>query len=81
MQQTQGKEEKQRYCSAGEAVCSLQIQLKNLHSNYDRLKYACAVTDNQLTEVEAMLEPEQKRNKTHQEKIDNLDENMRKTML
>lgn len=43
-----------------------------MQDNYDRLKYACTLTDTQLTEVEGMLEKEQKCNKSLQEKIDQM---------
>lgn len=72
------KEERERSNSASDTSSRIQIELKNLQDNYERLKYACTITDNQLTEVESMLEVEQKRNKAYQEKLDNLNEALRK---
>lgn len=66
------KEEKEYHNDAQDQLSNRQIELKNLKDNYERLKYACTVTDNQLTEVEAMLEKEQQCNKTYQEKIERL---------
>ena len=65
-------EERDRQSSISDKCSELQMQLKNLQDNYDRLKYACTITDTQLTEIEAMLEKEQKCNKKHQEKIDRM---------
>ncbi|KAI8120196.1 Citron Rho-interacting kinase [Lucilia cuprina] len=65
-------EEKDRHSNTIDQCSALQIQLKNLQDNYERLKYACTVTDTQLTEVETMLEKEQKCNKSQQEKLDQL---------
>lgn len=65
-------EERDSHGCTQEQLSATQIELKNLKDNYERLKYACTVTDNQLTEVEAMLEKEQKSNKAHQEKLDRL---------
>ncbi|XP_014092193.3 citron Rho-interacting kinase [Bactrocera oleae] len=70
-------EERERSNSASDTSSHIQIELKNLKDNYERLKYACTITDNQLTEVESMLEVEQKRNKSHQEKLDNLNATLR----
>lgn len=65
-------EEKDRQTNISDQCSGLQIQLKTLQDNYERLKYACTVTDTQLTEVESMLEKEQKCNKLQKEKIDQL---------
>lgn len=65
-------DEKDRQSIINDKCSTLQIQLKNLQDNYDRLKYACSITDTQLTEIETMLEKEQKCNKTHQEKLDRM---------
>ncbi|XP_073843419.1 citron rho-interacting kinase sticky [Musca autumnalis] len=65
-------DERECHSCTQDQLSGTQIELKNLKDNYERLKYACTVTDNQLTEVEAMLEKEQKCNKAHQEKLDNL---------
>lgn len=65
-------EEREKSATATDSVSELHIQMKNLQDNYERLKYACTITDNQLTEIESMLEVEQKRNVTQQEKIDQL---------
>ncbi|XP_061399482.1 citron Rho-interacting kinase [Musca vetustissima] len=65
-------EEKESHGNTQDQLSATQIELKNLKDNYERLKYACTVTDKQLTEVEAMLEKEQKCNKSHQEKLDTL---------
>ncbi|CAD7003810.1 unnamed protein product [Ceratitis capitata] len=72
------KEERLRSNSAIDASAHGQMELKNLQDNYERLKYACTITDNQLTEVESMLEAEQKRSKQHQEKLENLNKTLRK---
>ncbi|XP_053955492.1 citron Rho-interacting kinase [Anastrepha ludens] len=71
-------EERDRSNTASDASSQAQIELQNLQDNYERLKYACTITDNQLTEVESMLESEQKRNKVYQEKLDNVNVTLRK---
>ncbi|XP_050337070.1 citron Rho-interacting kinase [Bactrocera neohumeralis] len=71
-------EERERSNSASDKSSHIQIELNNLKDNYERLKFACTITDNQLTEVESMLEAEQNRNKSHQEKLDNLNATLRK---
>ncbi|XP_075159790.1 citron rho-interacting kinase sticky isoform X2 [Haematobia irritans] len=65
-------DEKEYHSAAQDQLSATQIELKNLKDNYERLKYACTVTDNQLTEVEAMLEKEQICNRTLQEKLDKM---------
>ncbi|XP_055840436.1 citron Rho-interacting kinase [Episyrphus balteatus] len=70
-------EEREKSSNAIDSASEIQIKLKNLEDNYERLKYACTITDNQLTEVEAMLEAEQKRNQSNQEKIDALYKSVR----
>ncbi|XP_036344195.1 citron Rho-interacting kinase [Rhagoletis pomonella] len=70
-------EERDRSNAACDVSTQVKIELKNLQDNYERLKYACTITDNQLTEVESMLESEQKRNTTYQEKLDNLNVTLR----
>uniref|UniRef100_A0A1A9X0J1 non-specific serine/threonine protein kinase n=1 Tax=Glossina brevipalpis TaxID=37001 RepID=A0A1A9X0J1_9MUSC len=65
-------EEKDRHMVTADQVSSLQIQLKSHKDNYERLKYACIITDNQMTEIEAMLEKEQESNKTKQQKLEQL---------
>ncbi|XP_013112047.1 citron rho-interacting kinase [Stomoxys calcitrans] len=65
-------EEKEHYSVAQDLLSAKQIELKSLRENYERLKYACTVTDNQLSEVEVMLEKEQKCNKGLQEKLEKL---------
>ncbi|XP_064548386.1 citron Rho-interacting kinase [Drosophila montana] len=64
------QEERDRNAAAGEGTQALQAELKQLSDNFQRLKYACSITDNQLTEVESMLEAEQQRNKTQQSQLD-----------
>ncbi|XP_017844328.2 citron Rho-interacting kinase [Drosophila busckii] len=64
------QEERDQNTSAGEGNHALQVELKQLTDNFQRLKYACSITDNQLTEVEAMLEKEQERNKAQQLQLD-----------
>ncbi|EDV97406.1 citron rho-interacting kinase [Drosophila grimshawi] len=64
------QEERERNATAGEGNQSLQAELKQLNDNFQRLKYACSITDNQLTEVESMLESEQQRNKKQQTQLD-----------
>ncbi|XP_054085600.1 citron Rho-interacting kinase-like [Zeugodacus cucurbitae] len=71
-------EERERSNTASDASSHIQIELKNLQDNYERLKYACTITDSQLTEVESMLEVEQNRNKTLQEMLDKLNIALRK---
>lgn len=70
-------EERDKASNAIDSASEIQIKLKNLEDNYERLKYACTITDNQLTEVEAMLEAEQKRNQSNQEKINALYKSVR----
>ncbi|XP_055914892.1 citron Rho-interacting kinase isoform X2 [Eupeodes corollae] len=70
-------EEREKSSNAIDSASETQIKLKNLEANYERLKYACTITDNQLTEVEAMLEAEQKRNQSNREKIDSLYKSVR----
>lgn len=64
------QEERDRNASANEGTQALQAEVKQLTENFQRLKYACSITDNQLTEVETMLETEQQRNKTQQSQLD-----------
>lgn len=64
------QEERDRNATAGEGTLALQAEVKQLTDNFQRLKYACSITDNQLTEVEAMLETEQQRNKTQQSQLE-----------
>ncbi|KAM8708815.1 hypothetical protein ACLKA7_015737 [Drosophila subpalustris] len=64
------QEERERNATAGEGTLALQAEIKQLTDNFQRLKYACSITDNQLTEVEAMLETEQQRNKTQQSQLE-----------
>ncbi|XP_030385386.1 citron Rho-interacting kinase [Scaptodrosophila lebanonensis] len=64
------QEERERSATAGDSKSALQSELKQLKENFERLKYACSLTDDQLTEVEAMLETEQQRNKTQQTQLD-----------
>ncbi|XP_023164478.2 citron Rho-interacting kinase [Drosophila hydei] len=71
------QEERERNAAAGESTQALQAELKQLTDNFQRLKYACSITDNQLTEVENMLETEQKRNKTQQTQLDACHEKLR----
>lgn len=63
--------------SAGDSVSDLQAKLKSLSVNYDRLKYACEITDSQLTEIEGMLESEQKQNKEKSEKLNKIYKTLR----
>lgn len=64
------QEERDRNAAANEGTLALQAEVKQLTENFQRLKYACSITDNQLTEVETMLETEQQRNKTQQSQLD-----------
>ncbi|KAH8370889.1 hypothetical protein KR093_005465 [Drosophila rubida] len=64
------QEERERSVVAGEGNQALQAEIKQLTDNFQRLKYACSITDNQLTEVEAMLETEQQRNKQQQTQLE-----------
>lgn len=64
------QEERDRNATANEGTLALQAEVKQLTENFQRLKYACSITDNQLTEVETLLETEQQRNKTQQSQLD-----------
>ncbi|KAL9906405.1 citron rho-interacting kinase sticky isoform 1-T1 [Glossina fuscipes fuscipes] len=65
-------DEKDRLLVIENQNSSLQIELQNQIKNYGRLKYACMITDKQLTEIEAMLEKEQASNKANQQKLKQL---------
>ncbi|KAH8397401.1 hypothetical protein KR222_002727 [Zaprionus bogoriensis] len=64
------QEERNLNATASESTLTLQAEIKQLTENFQRLKYACSITDSQLTEVETMLETEQQRNKTQQSQLD-----------
>ncbi|KAH8307050.1 hypothetical protein KR044_004016 [Drosophila immigrans] len=64
------QEERAHSAAVGEGSQALQAEIKQLNDNFQRLKYACSITDNQLTEVEAMLETEQQRNKQQQTQLE-----------
>ncbi|XP_062130486.1 citron Rho-interacting kinase isoform X1 [Drosophila sulfurigaster albostrigata] len=64
------QEKRERGVVVGEGSQALQAEIKQLTDNFQRLKYACSITDNQLTEVEAMLETEQQRNKKQQTQLE-----------
>ncbi|XP_001353403.2 citron Rho-interacting kinase isoform X2 [Drosophila pseudoobscura] len=68
--QRQLQEERENSTAATESSHSLQRELKAMTNNFQGLKYACSVTDNQLTEVETMLKTEQDRNKSQQTQLD-----------
>ncbi|XP_017135375.1 citron Rho-interacting kinase isoform X2 [Drosophila miranda] len=68
--QRQLQEERENSTAATESSHSLQRELKAMTENFQRLKHACSVTDNQLTEVETMLKTEQDRNKSQQTQLD-----------
>ncbi|BFF98809.1 citron rho-interacting kinase [Drosophila madeirensis] len=68
--QRQLQEERENSTTASDSSHSLQRELKAMTENFQRLKYACSVTDNQLTEVETMLKTEQERNKSQQSQLD-----------
>uniref|UniRef100_A0A1A9X3V5 CNH domain-containing protein n=1 Tax=Glossina brevipalpis TaxID=37001 RepID=A0A1A9X3V5_9MUSC len=65
-------EEKSQHIVTGDQVSSLQTQLKNHKNNYERLKYASTITNNQLIELETLLEKERESNKTNQRKLEEL---------
>ncbi|XP_017043153.1 citron rho-interacting kinase isoform X2 [Drosophila ficusphila] len=64
------QEERERCRKANDSSLSLQKELKQLTENFQRLKYACSITDSQLTEVETMLKSEQDRNKSQKSQLD-----------
>ncbi|XP_022225302.2 citron rho-interacting kinase [Drosophila obscura] len=68
--QRQLQEERDNSTAASDSSHNLQRELKAMTENFQRLKYACSVTDNQLTEVETMLKTEQDRNKAQQTQLD-----------
>lgn len=69
--------ELEKASSACDSVSDLQTKLKSLSVNYDRLKYACEITDSQLTEIEGMLENEQKQHKEKTEKLNKIYKTLR----
>ncbi|XP_055624614.1 citron rho-interacting kinase [Toxorhynchites rutilus septentrionalis] len=50
----------------------LEEKLNTVSKNFNMLKGVCNITETQLTELEILLEKEQRRNKESQEKIDGL---------
>ncbi|KAH8379214.1 hypothetical protein KR009_003706 [Drosophila setifemur] len=64
------QEERERSSAANDSSLALQKELKQLKENFQRLKYACSITDNQLTEVETMLKSEQDRSKSQISQLD-----------
>uniref|UniRef100_A0A1Q3F717 non-specific serine/threonine protein kinase n=1 Tax=Culex tarsalis TaxID=7177 RepID=A0A1Q3F717_CULTA len=55
-----------------EANKDLEQKLAAVTKNFNMLKGACSITETQLTELEILLEKEQRKNKESQEKIDGL---------
>lgn len=70
--QKQIKDELSKASFSSDKAEELQTQLKSLSINYDRLKYACEITDSQLTEIEEMLENEQKQHKEKSDKLNKI---------
>ncbi|KAH8338319.1 hypothetical protein KR067_013169 [Drosophila pandora] len=64
------QEERERSSAASDNTMALQKELKQLKENFQRLKYACSITDNQLTEVETMLKSEQERSMSQKSQLD-----------
>ncbi|XP_068142732.1 LOW QUALITY PROTEIN: citron Rho-interacting kinase [Drosophila tropicalis] len=64
------KEEHDRSASLGAESTALRKEVKQLTENFQRLKYACSITDNQITELESLLTSEQARNKTQKTQLD-----------
>ncbi|KAH8301117.1 hypothetical protein KR018_001886 [Drosophila ironensis] len=64
------QKERERCAQANDTSLASQKELKQLKENFQRLKYACSITDNQLTEVETMLKSEQERNKSQKSQLD-----------
>ncbi|XP_070070663.1 citron Rho-interacting kinase isoform X1 [Drosophila takahashii] len=71
------QEEREKSRKANDSSLALQKELKQLSENFQRLKYACSITDSQLTEVETMLKSEQDRNKSQKSQLDTLHEKLR----
>lgn len=71
------QEEREKSRKANDSCLVLQKELKQLTDNFQRLKYACSITDSQLTEVETMLKSEQERNKSQKSQLDTLHEKLR----
>ncbi|XP_055380674.1 citron rho-interacting kinase isoform X2 [Condylostylus longicornis] len=67
--------ERDRGASFSEQASKLEIKLKFFEESYKSLKIACSITDQQLTDVEELLNGEIEKNKTNQEKIQNLLQN------
>ncbi|XP_053684171.1 citron Rho-interacting kinase [Sabethes cyaneus] len=54
----------------------LEQELTKVTKNYNTLKTACSITDTQCTQMEILLEKEQKKNEECQKKIDDLRKDM-----
>ncbi|XP_017071055.1 citron Rho-interacting kinase isoform X1 [Drosophila eugracilis] len=66
------QDEREKCRKANDSSLALQKDLKQLTENFQRLKYACSITDGQLTEVETMLKSEQDRNKSQKSQLETL---------
>lgn len=60
-----------------EANKELEQKLAVVTKNFNMLKGACSITETQLTELEILLEKEQRKNKENQEKIEGLFKQMK----
>lgn len=70
-------ESQEELADADASVKELEEKLAIVTRNFNMLKGACSITETQLTEMEILLEKEQKINKECQEKIDGLFKHMK----
>ncbi|KAL9700538.1 hypothetical protein quinque_003979 [Culex quinquefasciatus] len=68
---------KEELNDALEANKELEQKLAVVTKNFNMLKGACSITETQLTELEILLEKEQRKNKENQEKIEGLFKQMK----